>query len=781
MKENINDDQSEEEMINEPENDQNISNEENEKKEQKFEELINGKDENQLPFISKISSDSQINASDESEIKEKEKTKEIHNSSLYNIKDYLFFFTLMISSSMNFSYLYYPLIIIGIILNIFIGKNSEIKKSIKFILEIISLVYSLLLLIIRIVLLILAINENDFIIKNKDIFLDFGLCYLRKDDSIFYFIMTFLGESLVILVSLSSVIISRKFNRFSPENDTALMKNNFWTSRKFLLLNFIFILSFATFNHSYLTLFYTFFLQILLFLSSINIDTEILDKLSRLAFIILKHCIQIQIIFINIFNVPRLQENILHKDEIKDKEGNIKVFSIFTKIGINYAYNDNINYVWKEWIGYLAAIFSLLSLTFSLNNINMKELALLHKSSSISLIEAKTLLYKEEENIAKNNPGRKLTLLKRKVSKGFISVKNTFETIIEFITSPTFIIQFCRILSIFYIYLYPNFYSIGIFITLFFSSLFINVNKNKRLTLFLLAPMVTITINFYHLSNINGIFENFDDTRRKKYLNFALGKYEYSFLELYFHNLFFIFIMSLLYSFYNIVNKNTNKNSKINIKNDFSLNDDIEEPLLLNINEDNEDIIIYEKSNLNIKNLLLKFIFTHIDKITLIAMYFVSMRSINLIHLVLVIIFLIQILLPHKIQKMYKVILCLLQILFFIELFIHLLKAYYFENFNNSKDIMSFVLVYSDKITDNNMELSIFLVMYCFYLQYQFDNFPYLKRILKNKNITLENYLEEKFKNLPKTKYNIGYFNYYYFKYIYLDFNWIIFYYFLLL
>ena len=186
------------------------------------------------------------------------------------------------------------------------------------------------------------------------------------------------------------------------------------------------------------------------------------------------------------------------------------------------------------------------------------------------------------------------------------------------------------------------------------------MNKNKKLTLFLLAPMVTITIFFYHLSNINGIFENFNDIRRKKYLNFALGKYEYSFLEYYFHNLFFIFIMSLLYSFYN--GQNANKSPKINIKNDFSLNDDIEEPLLLNINEDNEDIKIIEKEkdNLNIKNILLKFIFTHIDKITLIAMYYVSMRSINLIHLVLVIIFLIQILLPHKIQKMYKIILYIL-------------------------------------------------------------------------------------------------------------------------
>ena len=48
------------------------------------------------------------------EIKNKEKTKEIHNSYFYNIKDYLLFFSLMISSSMNFSYLYHPFTILGI-------------------------------------------------------------------------------------------------------------------------------------------------------------------------------------------------------------------------------------------------------------------------------------------------------------------------------------------------------------------------------------------------------------------------------------------------------------------------------------------------------------------------------------------------------------------------------------------------------------------------------------------------------------------------------------------
>ena len=53
--------------------------------------------------------------------------------------------------------------------------------------------------------------------------------------------------------------------------------------------------------------------------------------------------------------------------------------------------------------------------------------------------------------------------------------------------------------------------------------------------------MVLITILFYHISNINGLFENYSDERRKKYLNLALAKFEYSFLEYYGHHLYYIF------------------------------------------------------------------------------------------------------------------------------------------------------------------------------------------------------------------------------------------------
>ena len=97
-----------------------------------------------------------------------------------------------------------------------------------------------------------------------------------------------------------------------------------------------------------------------------------------------------------------LQENVLYDKEIKDKDGNSKVYSIFTQIGVNYAYNEQLKFIWKEWIGYLAAILTLISLTYSINNMNAKEPGLLKKKSTISLHNIKNLI-KEDKKKGKDD------------------------------------------------------------------------------------------------------------------------------------------------------------------------------------------------------------------------------------------------------------------------------------------------------------------------------------------------------------------------------------------
>ena len=718
--------------------------------EDKGDELIK-EDLKNPPLIQKYSSESQLAAFDEDDIRE----KEIRKSNLFNFKDYLFFCALMISSSMNFSILYFPFIIVGIFSNVLISTNSLIKKPYKFYLELCTMIYAALLLIFKIICLVLIHNDNTYISEHSDIFLNLGICYLRKDHTYFYFIMTFLGEIIVILFSIFSIIVTKKCSNIKPENDVSSIKNKFWNSRNLILLNYIFLCSFATFNVSFSTVIYMFLIQLLFFLSSIRENPKALEQMLKIILIILKYCILVQIVLINIFNLPSLQENVLHADDIKDKDGYVKVYSIYTQIGINYAFNESLTYVWKEWIGYLAAICSLISLTYSINNIRANREPILLKKSSTLPFKSQSSIEIEEPINNINNLDEKPIKIKRKESKAISCIKKTFGVIINFITSSVFIIQFCRVMSIFYMYLYPNFYSIGIFLPLFFSSIFIDIKMNKKWTTFLLTPSLMLTQFSYHMGNVNGFFENYNDERRRKYLNFALGKYEYSFLEGYGHNLFFIFVMFLVYSFYPAEEKVILRRDNSG-ENDLIINEDPAEPLLnekvIDINDGGDDIIIPKpKNDLNLFNLFLKFIFTHIDKITLIAMYFVSMRSINLIHLVLVVIFLIQILLPNQIKKMFKVIICILQILFLIELIIYLLKAYFYDTFN--KGFMNFISKYSDKVTDKDMELSIYIVLYCFYFQYQFDNFPYLKAIMNNKKINLEKYVDQKFKKLPKTKY----------------------------
>ena len=532
-------------------------------------------------------------------LKEKEKSKEIHNSYLYNIKNYIFFLAIMLVPSINFSYLYLPFVFFGIIYIFLMQSNNYCSNNFKFTIEIIIFIYSILLTAFKVVSLILIKKDNSFIYQHKDLFLDLGICYFRDTDSFFYFLMTFLGEAIMIFFSLYSIFISKICREFKPVNDTSLMENKFWKNRNLLMLNYIFILSFSVFNVSFLTLFYMCVLQIVFFLDSLaNNRNKIQGFFIFICFVFLALILS-QVTAINVLNIPRLQKEILHDEEIKEKDSELfeKVFSIWTKIGINFAYHHKLIYILKEWIGYFLAICSLLSLTFSIKTIKVNMLSQRKKNRNIDINTAKTIIKQREEeeekekNLIKNE---KIEKMKNFFSKIVDFCKKVIRNILDFITSPAFIIQFCRIMSIAWMYFYRNFYSLGIFITLFFSFLFINTKSNKYLTIFLLAPMIFISLACFHFSNINGYFENYEEVERIKYLHFGLGKYEYSFLEYYLGNIFYIFTMFLLHSFYHT---SKNKEDKKNRQESINLiqEESNKQPLLLDYNNEN----LEEKKNRN--------------------------------------------------------------------------------------------------------------------------------------------------------------------------------------
>ena len=83
--------------------------------------------------------------------------------------------------------------------------------------------------------------------------------------------------------------------------------------------------------------------------------------------------------------------------------------------------------------------------------------------------------------------------------------------LINFFTNPEFILFFFRLLSLLWIYLLRNFFSLGIFVFIFFSFIFDDLNKIHFLVIFILIPIDFLTIGCLHVSNINGISENLND------------------------------------------------------------------------------------------------------------------------------------------------------------------------------------------------------------------------------------------------------------------------------
>ena len=99
--------------------------------------------------------------------KAKNKSYVLHIKFDYNLKDYIFVFCLLMTSSINYNILYFPYIILGLILSYFL-ENKKIYR-VKRKLEIFVMFYSILLLLLKIIVLFLNKNNkyNSFIQDNK--------------------------------------------------------------------------------------------------------------------------------------------------------------------------------------------------------------------------------------------------------------------------------------------------------------------------------------------------------------------------------------------------------------------------------------------------------------------------------------------------------------------------------------------------------------------------------------------------------------------------------------
>ena len=730
-----------------------------------------------------------------SSFSEEEKDKSYYIT-IHNCKDFLIMLSLLFCSSFNFNYLYLPLILIGFLYMKFILKNTMEQRRKKSTFETIIFIYSFLLLVFKIIIIILVHRKNKFIIKHTKTFLDLGISYLFNE-KIFNIIKTLIGESIILFSCICSFLI-RKLFTFNNE-DLAKIKNpdiNMFHKKleKYIFISFYIIIGFATFNKSVLTFLYIspFYFALLYFSLNTNKNAYFIFQsvLYCIRFILLLH-----ILILNISNIYSIAGKYFDPEN-KNRKNNYLIKN-WQKIGFYFAYYDDGDYtaLFEDLTGYFLGCLSLVSLSFISKDIYIQN----YKSDVDD--EDENPFFEKEKNF---------------IVVFFINFKN-------FISKPNFILHLVRIMAITWIYFFRNFFSIGIFLWIFISFLYIDIINIRFFSTIILIPSTMASLGCIHISRIlNSYFSDLKEKSKTKYLHFALGDYSNDYIRFYLSNIFFSFIIFFIYSLntnsYLEEKKDENKNIKKEIKRPLLKDiedDDAKKPLLngndliINTNEEKNEII---NENINIENaqkeiineygnengneniqlkemlrnkedeggdkislsdIIKKNIFLNIDKISLVAMYFVANKEVNIIHLIFVTIFMIQLLTPQYIKKICLFIIILFQFLYLAEYIMDLLKVYCYDNFKDKDNLLKikFILaynIYTDKnnsddvnieksLSETSIEIFIYGIIYCFYFQFQLYHNELYQNLTLNKDINLVNYIENNLVHFPIIQ-NILYF-----------------------
>ena len=685
---------------------------------------------------------------------------------IYNIKDFIIMFILLLSSSFNFNYLYLPFIFIGIFYCCLLLENKTNKRNQKFILEIIVFIYSFLLLIFKIVILVLISKGNEFILEHKNIFIDLGISYLLSDKEKMFF--TFIGESLTFLFSLAGIIINKVTVITDEEIESRFFKKLtfdvlFIVMRKYLYTCFFIIAGIAVFNKSILSIIYIIPMCIILFLYSIEIDRTIIYHLFRIVVNTLLYLLILEILIINFTNFY----SIAYKFFL-ETDDNTNFIIIFRQLGFYFIYyKENENELYLNWLGYSFSCLSLTTYSLCSKAISKHELQIAKKKGD-----------KDEEDKTKQ--------------KKFINI--FYDKLAVIFLNPYYIMHVCRIMAIIWIYSFRNFYSLGIFIWLFFSFIYLHITSNEFWSKFVLIPCISISFFSIHISRIDGVFEFNSQEKRIKYLHFALGKYDSDYLRYIFSIFFYFFSNYFIYTLSefkneiikkaplphfeqkNIVDnlmKETNEEKKINspeedidynknnkdifsdginvldettIDNKIIFNKDLE-----NIKED-EELKEEELNEITLKNLIVKFFFYNIDKITLISMYLAAFNEINILNFIILICFMSQLLYPEFTKMISIGIIILFQFLYLIEYIMDLTKVYNSEFFKENIEIIQILLPYNEDLDETSVEIFIYFIVYCFYAQYELYNYKEYQELEDKENINIKNYINIICKDYPFLK-----------------------------
>ena len=448
--------------------------------------LIEVKDENTLKTMDTLlrggtyeEFDSSFNTEEEEDVEWSPSTNRI----ILNIKNYIFIFALLMSSSFNYSFLYLPFIIIGFILSFFLFSNKSKAYRFKQFSEYFGLIYSLLLLVFKIILIVLSKKENKKILDNKNLFINLGILLLKDINSNTYLVLTFIGESFLIIVSLVSVIISNAFIDSNLEDGNEKKKLSIKEMSnlllKHVLINYFILLAFAIFNTSIFTLIYICIINIILFYIVKHSNIKKISLSFKFLSVVIYILIMSQIFLINLLNIYHYKSKLSSK-KILDRD---IYYSELTQLGISYMTNKNdLKLIFEHWTGYLFAVIGLLSFSSTNNDITFDRIYRIVENLNI---EQDYL----DENISQNI-----------FIKILIKIK-------EYLNSPNFILHICRLFAIGYLYFFRNFFALIIFTWLLFSFLFLRINSNKKST-FIVIFTLLISLICFHIGNIDGFFES---------------------------------------------------------------------------------------------------------------------------------------------------------------------------------------------------------------------------------------------------------------------------------
>ena len=745
--------------------------------------LIDVNNENKLTTVNSFLKSGDIYDEFDTSLGTEEEENEVPSSTpkiVYICKDYIFNFSLLMSSSFNYSILYFPYILLGFVLTFFLSSSSKKIYKFKKISEIMTIIYSLLLLIFKIVLIILTKKDNEWVNTYENIFINLGIKLLKDKDSTTYLITTLISECLIIVISIIAMIVT---NIFVDHDLTEDLKKKLTKKEmhhilfRHLLINYIMFLFLAMFNTSIITLVYLLMISILLIFLAKHSSIRKISLSFKIIAILIYVLIIIQIFLINLLNIYHFYDKLTSKTV--EKDNNKRYYSAFTQIGINFYNTDEIDKLFflTHWPSYLFIVISMLSLSSTNNNITFDRIY--------------HMINKENDNLEKEENTETNCFIKL-----LIKIKDYF-------ICPNFILHICRIFAIAYLYFFKNFFGIIVFIWLLFSFLFLRVYSNKSLT-FVLIVSLLVSISFFHIGNIDGLFE--DKNPVIYHLNLLkIQKEDFYYIYYFGINLFYFCIILFIYSLYEserkkmkkqkLTLKNQNKEElipKIDLeenlldKKDNIITDKTEEnskfPILEMNNEDNKvideneirqrgvtfQILSKEEKpklpnkieineellkKLTLLNIITKAFYLHIDKISLIVMYFIAIYSINIIHSILVIIFMIQLLFPKLIEYISKYLIVIIQLLFFSEFAVDILKHYFFDSFNKKKGLIQLFMLYDDSDIDKtSVEIFIYGIVYCFYIQYQLYNNDFYKDTVLDKDINLVNYIEIYLYSYPTLK-----------------------------